>query len=178
MSVLCGSSQKTWMRSSRMVRAFSSLVPAVYVHLYCCAINMLSMPKSQQSWVRSQHPVTQWNLRDGRWSNVEKGTHKKFPCLGKMEWIATGRLFINFVWIAEPRKFSHWTGAFKSALYVYDTCFKEVFDNYVIKIIDSRLGICTWLEWFDVHVGVECEMVNLDFLIPNSYFFKFGCSLD
>ncbi len=27
------------------------------------------MPKSQLSWVRSQHPTTQWNLRGGRWSS-------------------------------------------------------------------------------------------------------------
>ncbi len=29
------------------------------------------MPKSQQSWVRSQHPPTKWNLRGGRWSSGE-----------------------------------------------------------------------------------------------------------
>ncbi len=31
----------------------------------------LPMPRSQQSWVRSQHPPIQWNLRGGRWSNFE-----------------------------------------------------------------------------------------------------------
>ncbi len=31
----------------------------------------LPMLKSQQSWVRSQHSPTQWNLRDGRWSSVD-----------------------------------------------------------------------------------------------------------
>ncbi len=30
--------------------------------------------KSQQSWVRSQHPPTQWNLRGGRRSSVEYST--------------------------------------------------------------------------------------------------------
>jgi hypothetical protein len=29
------------------------------------------MPKAQQSWVRSKHPPTQWNLRGGRWISVE-----------------------------------------------------------------------------------------------------------
>jgi hypothetical protein len=29
------------------------------------------MPKLQQSWVRSQHPPTQWKLRGGRWSSGE-----------------------------------------------------------------------------------------------------------
>ncbi len=35
------------------------------------------MPKSHQSWDRSQHPPTQWNQRGGRWSNVEYSTWKK-----------------------------------------------------------------------------------------------------
>jgi hypothetical protein len=30
------------------------------------------MPKSQLSWIRSQHPPTQWNLRGGRWSSLNK----------------------------------------------------------------------------------------------------------
>ncbi len=59
----------------------------------------------------------------GIWGRADEAMLKKVhtkisPCLGKMEWIATGRLFINFVWIAEPRKFSHWTGSFKSPLYM------------------------------------------------------------
>jgi hypothetical protein len=29
------------------------------------------MPKSKHSWVRSQHPQTQWNLRGGRRSSVK-----------------------------------------------------------------------------------------------------------
>jgi hypothetical protein len=37
----------------------------------------LPMPKSQQSWVRSQHPSTQRNLRGGRWSSVEYSTQRK-----------------------------------------------------------------------------------------------------
>ncbi len=35
------------------------------------------MTKSQHSWVRSQHPLTQWNLRGGRWSSVEYSKLKK-----------------------------------------------------------------------------------------------------
>ncbi len=30
----------------------------------------LPMPESQQSWVRSQYPPTQWNLRRSRWSST------------------------------------------------------------------------------------------------------------
>jgi hypothetical protein len=39
------------------------------------------LPKSQQSWVQSQHPPTQSNLRGGRYSNVEYGTYisKQIP---------------------------------------------------------------------------------------------------
>ncbi len=40
-------------------------------------LTRLPMPKSQQSWVRSQHPPTQWNLRGGRWSSVEPVHRKK-----------------------------------------------------------------------------------------------------
>jgi hypothetical protein len=41
---------------------------------------------SQQSWVRSQHPPTKWNLRGGRWSSVEYSTYvennyEKIPLL-------------------------------------------------------------------------------------------------
>ncbi len=64
---------RVWMRSSRVVRASGRQV---------------SMPKSQQSWVRSQHPPTQWNLRGGRWrggvNNVHKNKNTKkihFMCL-------------------------------------------------------------------------------------------------
>jgi hypothetical protein len=42
------------------------------------------MPKSQQSWLRSQHSLTQWNLRGGRRSTVEKITEriqKRIPLL-------------------------------------------------------------------------------------------------
>ncbi len=35
------------------------------------------MTKSQLSWVRSQHPPTQYNLRDGRWRSVEYRSYKK-----------------------------------------------------------------------------------------------------
>ncbi len=33
----------------------------------------------QRSWVRSQHPSVQWNLRGGRWSSAEYCTEKKIP---------------------------------------------------------------------------------------------------
>ncbi len=35
------------------------------------------MHKLQRSWVRSQHPPAQWNLRGGRWSSAEYCTNKK-----------------------------------------------------------------------------------------------------
>jgi hypothetical protein len=33
--------------------------------------------KSQQSWVQSQHPPAQWNLRGGIWSSVGESIYKK-----------------------------------------------------------------------------------------------------
>ncbi len=43
------------------------------------------MTKSQQSWVRSQHPPTQRNLRCSRWISVEYSKlKKKSPCLQKI----------------------------------------------------------------------------------------------
>jgi len=41
-------------------------------------VRELSMPKSQQFWVRSQHPPTQWNLRGRKGSSVES---QKIPSL-------------------------------------------------------------------------------------------------
>ncbi len=42
------------------------------------------MPKSQQSWDRSQHPPAQWNLRGGRlkqcWIQYIENKLKKSPC--------------------------------------------------------------------------------------------------
>ncbi len=35
------------------------------------------MHQLQRSWVRSQHPSAQWNLRGGRWSSAEFSTEKK-----------------------------------------------------------------------------------------------------
>ncbi len=35
------------------------------------------MHQLQRSWVRSQHPSAQWNLRGGRWSSVEYSTKEK-----------------------------------------------------------------------------------------------------
>ncbi len=36
----------------------------------------LPMSKSQQSWIQSLHPQTQWNLSGGRWSSVEQSSVK------------------------------------------------------------------------------------------------------
>ncbi len=36
------------------------------------------MHQVQRSWVRSQHPSAQWNLRGGRWSSAEYSMRKKF----------------------------------------------------------------------------------------------------
>ncbi len=41
------------------------------------------MPQLQRSWVRSQHPSAQWNLRGGRWSSVEY-SKKKSPASKKV----------------------------------------------------------------------------------------------
>jgi hypothetical protein len=55
----------------------------LYIHrssLVCMRSNLVDrmpMPKSQKSWVRSQHPPTQWNLMGSRWSSVEYSTWKK-----------------------------------------------------------------------------------------------------
>jgi hypothetical protein len=35
------------------------------------------MHQLQRSWVRSQHPSAQWNLRGGRWSSAEYSTKEK-----------------------------------------------------------------------------------------------------
>ncbi len=37
----------------------------------------LPMHQLQRSWLRTQHPSAQWNLRGGRWSNAEYCTNKK-----------------------------------------------------------------------------------------------------
>ncbi len=43
------------------------------------------MRQLQRSWVQSQHPSGQWNLRGGRWSSAEYGMkkNKKIPPLKK-----------------------------------------------------------------------------------------------
>ncbi len=47
--------------------------------------------KLQRSRVRSQHPPTKWNLRDGRWSSVElfikRKNPKKFPRFYNSFWL-------------------------------------------------------------------------------------------
>ncbi len=35
------------------------------------------MHQLQRSWLRSQHPSAQWNLRGGRWSSVKYSTNNK-----------------------------------------------------------------------------------------------------
>jgi hypothetical protein len=37
-----------------------------YSHTFVATQVQLPKPKSEQSWVQSQHPPTQWNLRGGR----------------------------------------------------------------------------------------------------------------
>ncbi len=37
------------------------------------------MHQLQRSWVRSQHPSAQWNLRGGRWNSAEYRTKKNPP---------------------------------------------------------------------------------------------------
>jgi hypothetical protein len=58
-SIACGWDLASRMRSSLVDRASD-----------CQCISL------QRSWVRSQHPSAQWNLRGGRWSSVEYGTKK------------------------------------------------------------------------------------------------------
>ncbi len=54
------------------------------------------MPELQQYWVRSQHPLTQWNLRGGRWSSVEYST--KLPFNNYLFPVGnTGSLRLNFI---------------------------------------------------------------------------------
>ncbi len=76
------------------------------------------MHQLQRSWVRSQHPSAQWNLRGGRWCSVEYSTKKlKNPpqkilrkkinndCLGWNSWSTTrGRYSTRsaFTWWREP----------------------------------------------------------------------------
>ncbi len=51
-----------------------TLTSKVVVYWY-----ILPMPMSQQSYVWSQHPPTQWNLRGGWWSSVGQYIEEKKP---------------------------------------------------------------------------------------------------
>ncbi len=51
------------------------------------------MHQLQRSWVRSQHPSAQWNLRGGRWSSAEYCMNKKKKIPQK---------------IFEKKKINHW----------------------------------------------------------------------
>ncbi len=78
-----------WMRSSRVVRTSA----------------WLSMPKSQQSWVRSQHAPTQWNLRGGADEAVVNNIHKnkkihKYPPLN-----VEGRVYFGVIQTVNSWKF-------------------------------------------------------------------------
>jgi hypothetical protein len=42
------------------------------------------MHQLQRSWVRSQHPSAQWNLRGGRRNSVEYSTKTLSPVVGKL----------------------------------------------------------------------------------------------
>ncbi len=44
------------------------------------------MHQLQRSWVRSQHPSAQWNLRGGRWSSAEYSTKNKKNSPQKIYW--------------------------------------------------------------------------------------------
>jgi hypothetical protein len=57
------STAELWMRSSRVVRASDNNEPILPIVWTYCSTNMQPKPKSQMSWFRSQHPLTQWNLR-------------------------------------------------------------------------------------------------------------------
>jgi hypothetical protein len=53
------------------------------------------MHQLQRSWVRSQHPSAQWNLKCGRRSSAEFST-KKNICCGKEEEITIGDIGFLF----------------------------------------------------------------------------------
>ncbi len=58
---------------------FNMIISCPTTFLLCIVVrgaSWLPMPKSQQSWVRSHHPSTKWNLRGSRWSSVEISTKK------------------------------------------------------------------------------------------------------
>ncbi len=47
---------------------------------------MLPITKSQQSWIRSQHPPThKWNMRGGRWNCVESNNDRRRESPAKNE---------------------------------------------------------------------------------------------
>ncbi len=64
------------MRSSLVVEA-SDCMHVIFdllpIKLICCQMHQL-----QRSWVRSQHPSAQWNLRGGRWGSAEYSMKKKW----------------------------------------------------------------------------------------------------
>ncbi len=74
-------SSQVRMRSS-LVRMRSSLV-RMRSSLVVKAFDCHGMHQLQRSWVRSQHPSAQWNLRGGRWSSVDytvvRKKNKKSP---------------------------------------------------------------------------------------------------
>ncbi len=71
------------------------------------------MPKSPQSWVRFQHPPTQWNLRGGRWSSVEYSTSKKIQKIPPLKY----RLWLSSVaQAAEDLQASGWRGPISGAV--------------------------------------------------------------
>ncbi len=67
------------------------------------------MPKSQQYWVRYQHPPTQWNLRGGRWSSVEYSTYK-----GKKKNPKNHPVMVHIVYLFSIVPLIYWLGFFIS----------------------------------------------------------------
>jgi hypothetical protein len=72
------------------------------------------MYQLQRSWVRSQHPSAQWNLRGGRWSSVEYSTKKnkkKYPknIFKKRSSVYCSLSQQRFTWKPAVRVISSWT---------------------------------------------------------------------
>ncbi len=58
--IYCGRDLAEWLERLAVNHWTHNLI--LYIYTYC-SINMLPMPKSQQSWVRSQPPPTHWYRR-------------------------------------------------------------------------------------------------------------------
>ncbi len=76
------------------------------------------MPKSQLSWVRSQHPPTQWNLRGGRWSILNKVL--KNYCFTPLYLCHCSYIFNTHLSVRDLYKlfFFHWTISFSCKQFI------------------------------------------------------------